>query len=96
MKEKRNSGGMGIAAGVILLLVPITAYIAGYFLRCSIFAANSPSYYPSHNGGLPGFCRIYPTQLEAQLFRPAARIESTLTGKEVSVRAEEALSIFID
>lgn len=85
MKEKRNNGAMAFAAVVILLLVPMTAYVAGYFLRCSISTAYSHSHYPSHNGGLPGISRAYPTKFEAQIFRPAARIESTLTGQEVDV-----------
>ena len=94
MEEKRTSGAMWVAAVVLLLLVPITAYIAGYFLRCEVSPGLMAPEYPPNNRGL--LFRTYPTELEVQLFRPAARIESTLTGKEVSVRAEEALSIFID
>lgn len=93
MKEKRNSSAMGFAAVVILLLVPITAYIAGYFLRCEVYPVCFLFDNPLSNEGASILIRAYPTDFEAQLFRPAARIESALTGNKVSTSSKDVISM---
>lgn len=88
MKEKRTSGAMEFAAAAILLVVPFATYIAGYYLRCGRYSAYIAASDPSFHRSGSGLFRVYPTEFEALIFRPAARIEKTLAGREVNVEAE--------
>lgn len=74
MEEKRTSSTAWVAATALLLLGLVGAYVAGYYLRGT--AEDDPF-------GGDQLRRSYPSEWEATLFRPAARMESALSGREV-------------
>jgi hypothetical protein len=78
MNDKRTTGAwMAVALMVALMvLLPSISYVVGYFLRSQVLAATG------RQGSL--ITRIYPTDWEATIFKPAAKIESLVTGKDVS------------
>jgi hypothetical protein len=78
MEEKRTSSAVWIAVAMGLLVVVFSAYTAGYLMRCDTFP---PGVYRAPCG----LVRIYPTQFEATLFKPAAKLESALMQQNVEV-----------
>ena len=75
MEGKRTSSAMWAAAVVLLVVVLVASYTAGYFLRSQLFVSNE----------LPAdhhFSRAYSTRFEAIIFTPGAAIESAATGKQ--------------
>jgi|SRR3954463_1943056 hypothetical protein len=69
---------MAVCAGVVLLLA---AYVGGYFwLGDRVDASPFDS---------PGTFRCYNTKWQARAFRPAARIEAWVTGKDIRLSVKE-------
>lgn len=73
MEENRLTGVW--AAALLLVLLLLSLYFAGYFLRCEVWDSDDRLFIRN---------RIYPTDWETTIFRPAARVESLLSGKQVS------------
>jgi hypothetical protein len=69
MDEKRSKVAP-VAAAVLLLVVPLATYVAGYFLRGDFITGY-------------GAFRVYGSRLEATVFSPAAKIEWQLRGTMV-------------
>ena len=73
--EDRPFNALPILAAIVMLLLP-TVYAGTYFMRGELLensrAVDADLY------------RNYEYRWEAMLFKPAARIESTLTGERVS------------
>jgi hypothetical protein len=74
MEEKRPSGVWVVVAVPLFVLA---GYVGAYFMRCEVHD------YSGFVG--PHIIRYYPTTWEATLFRPAARVESLVTGGRVSI-----------
>ena len=70
-----------VLISVLLVGVPL-AYGCGYF-----FTATRVHFWP--NG--PWAVRVYPSQWQADLFAPAAAIESTMRGREIRAVAEPGI-----
>jgi hypothetical protein len=82
MEEKRTIAVPMLVAVVMVLAVVLGAYTGAYYLRgvCDD---------PTLRGGNPGMSvrrRTYRTAREAKLFSSAAKIESFVTGVDVSRR----------
>ena len=76
----RPSIASPILAALLLLLLPLGAYIAGYYwLTEGYFWFQSP-------GRTAIVDRHYRAHWEAQLFTPAARVEGVLRGCKVTLR----------
>jgi hypothetical protein len=58
-----------------VLLLPAAAYFGGYFALGGIGTLST--------GSATYMCRVYPAQWQADIFRPAAKVESFFTGQEV-------------
>jgi hypothetical protein len=73
MSERRHVNVPAIICLVIAILMP-ALYAAGYFLL-SI----------RHPGpDADSFCRIFEQQWQAEIYKPAASVESAVTGDEIS------------
>jgi hypothetical protein len=57
-----------------VILLPAVLYVAGYLA----LSRTSPGATPDH------WCRIYRLKWQAEIFKPAAKVESVITGDEVS------------
>lgn len=81
MTAERKSATAPILAAVVLLLVPLGAYVGGYFwLGKKTLLHKSPSFGP------PSICREYPQEWMAYAFIPAADLETRIHGgKQVLV-----------
>jgi hypothetical protein len=71
METKRAYAVPILLAVVVLVVVPLSVYVGSYFVRGVVW--------PDHRGKV----RSYPTTLEARLFKPAAALESVITGSTV-------------
>lgn len=74
MPEKRTRGVWFVAA-LLLLTASLSAYTAAYFFRSKVISG------PSKPSNLR--MRLFSTRLETAVFKPAAKVESLVTGKEV-------------
>ena len=61
-------------AGFATLLLLLVVYIAGYFALSVTQWGATPD----------AWCRIYPLQWQAEIYKPAAKVESAVTGDDVS------------
>ena len=79
MNERRGNSdwATGVAAVATLVLVPLSLYVAGYF------ALGSKWDVLTETGPQDSYLRAFGTSWQAQLFRPAASVESFLTGNDV-------------
>ena len=77
MNEERRKADWLIVAALVLLVVvvPLGAYVGGYFAMGGVGTVSTQ--YESK------MCRFYPTQWQAEAFKPAARVESFLAGHEI-------------
>jgi hypothetical protein len=74
MDEPRRSGLLPIAVVIVALVVP-TIYVLAYIaLGTAATATIGPQ---SLN------VRVYPYEWQERLFRPAAKVESALSGREI-------------
>lgn len=76
--ERKQTAVVWAALTLAAMLFPAGGYVTGYYLR------STTRNYAGTVG--PILVREYPTELEANLFGPAAKIESSLTGWMVSTR----------
>ena len=67
--------GMPVVTGLYTLLLPLVAYVGGYF-----WLAQESSVGPSSD-------RVYRHDWQATAFKPAGCVESTLRGRKVRVRS---------
>jgi hypothetical protein len=75
-KTEKPSSTSAILAGLVaLVLFPLGAYVAGYFVRGEWIPINKT---PKFVGA-----RCYPTRWEKSLFTPAANLETWLRGSSV-------------
>ena len=77
MEEQRTSAAW-LAAAMLLAVSLVTAYVAGYFMRGTYIGLDS-------SFGK----RIYRSDWEASLFKPASRIESRVTGCSIQISTVE-------
>ena len=63
-----------VACLVSVILLPLVLYVAGYFA----LSRTSPG--PTADS----WCRIYRLEWQTEIFKPAAKVESAITGDEVS------------
>ena len=72
MSERKRVNPTAVACLVIALLLP-GLYVAGYF-GLSV----------KHPGPVAdSFCRIYRSKWQAEIYKPAAKVESAITGDDV-------------
>jgi hypothetical protein len=74
-----------ILLAVVVLVLP-TTYVGGYFLR------RKPIDGPSHAVIPEWRVRLVPTELEARLFSPLAKIEAVVTRLDVSTEPYDWLA----
>ena len=74
MAERRTANAIAVPCLFIAVVLPLVLDVAGYFAlsRTSTGAA------PDH------WCRIYRLKWQAEIFKPAAKVESVITGDHVS------------
>lgn len=77
MKEKRTSAAAPILVALLILSALMVPYVAGYFWLSH--SATGLGVYAR-----PRMVRLYPSRLLAEIFRPAAMIESAVTSYHVS------------
>jgi hypothetical protein len=77
MDDERKKSNWPMIAALLLavLLLPVAAYFGGYFALGGIGTLTT--------GHATCMCRAYPAQWQADIFRPAAKVESFFTGQEV-------------
>jgi hypothetical protein len=83
MGTQRSSALPILAAVVMLLVVVLTAYFAGYYLRGqeeSLIGASDSQDFK---------VRLFQSEWEAAIFAPAAKVESFCTGNHVTSAAYE-------
>ena len=87
MKEKRTSGVWVVAVMAVLVLLPLVAYVAGYFVLSD---SGSMSFIVHEDGSksLEYRPRFYARRWLATIYSPAGRVEKLLTGVEVRVRCK--------
>lgn len=77
MSENRKTTDWPIVAGVAVMLLLVAAlglYVVGYFATST-----------SHSGPIPDSrCRIFRLKWQADIYKPAAKVESVVTGDHVS------------
>ena len=78
MEDSRRSASIGLIVGAILLCL-LAAYVIGYF------ALGESGYFV---GTRPARARIYSYEWQADLFRPAARVETLLVGQAVETGSD--------
>jgi hypothetical protein len=77
MSEKRKKANWPIVAavGLIVVALPLTAYVEAYLAMSNLGRISTQ--YESKA------CRFYSAQWQADLFWPAAQLESILAGHEI-------------
>lgn len=77
MDDERKKSNWPLIAALMLavLLLPAAAYFGGYFALGGIGTLST--------GSATYMCRVFPAQWQADVFRPAAKVESFFTGQEV-------------
>lgn len=77
MHDERKKSNWPLIAALLLAvaLLPAAAYFGGYFTLGGIGTLST--------GSATYMCRVYSAQWQADIFRPAARVESFFTGQEV-------------
>jgi hypothetical protein len=85
METKRSSALPMLAAIVLLLVVILGAYVGCYLLRSEVL----------HIGMYPSFRqrRYFATDWEAKKFKPAAKVESLVTGRHVSTHPPDTYPV---
>ena len=58
-----------------MILVPLVGYVSAYFARTATWGTVLST---------GGRCRVYPSAVESLIFIPAAKIESTATGQDIT------------
>jgi hypothetical protein len=74
MKEKRSAAAPIAVAATLLLLIPLIAYVAGYFAVSGI---------APERWGNSFLVRLFPSQSVAHFYLPLIRIESAVRGEVV-------------
>jgi hypothetical protein len=85
MEERRSNALPILVAVVVLLAVVLSVYVGGYFLRSSLVYGPGARDRDDFNG------RMYPTRWEEKIYQPAARIESFVAGRPMSIFPEQDL-----
>ena len=82
----RSSTAAPILAVLAIVLVMLGAYVGGYFWLGRHICVLTPSW---SVGDIPKVrhTRIYRHELQATVFKPAAQIESFLSGRKMNVQA---------
>ena len=77
MSEERQKADWPIVAALVLAVVvlPLAVYFGGYFRMGGLGTIS--------NGRETKKCRVYSAQWQMVVFRPAAQVESFLTGEEI-------------
>ena len=70
MERTRNPASSPLIVAIILVAV-LAAYVSAYYLMGTVGSAGAQRLH------------VYPTQWQATLFTPAAKVESLLLGREV-------------
>jgi hypothetical protein len=78
--ETKRSSAAPILAAIVMLLVPLTSYVAAYFLRGSV-VHNTTEFADPNDSKV----RAFASEWEAALFAPAAAVEALVIGKGVTV-----------
>jgi hypothetical protein len=73
MNVRRSVNAPAVVCLVIAVLLP-ALYVAGYFALSKTSSGATPDHW----------CRIYQFQWQAEVFKPAAKVESAITGDTVS------------
>jgi hypothetical protein len=73
MKERRLTDATAVICLAVAMLLPL-AYVTGYFA----LSTNSTGATPEHR------CRMYQSRWLTTIFKPAAKVESVVTGDKVS------------
>ena len=58
-----------------MIMVPLVGYACAYFARTATWGTVLST---------GGRCRVYPSAVESLIFIPAAKIESTATGQDIT------------
>ena len=74
MNKDRRINATVVVCLVSVILLPLVLYVGGYFALSRTSTGATPD----------DWCRIYRVEWQAEIFKPAARVESAITGDEVS------------
>ncbi|MGI8979704.1 MAG: hypothetical protein ACR2FY_10790 [Pirellulaceae bacterium] len=74
MHERRFINTVTVSCLLIAVLLPLVLCVAGYFALSRTSTGATPD----------DWCRIYRLQWQAEIFKPAAKVESAVTGDKVS------------
>jgi hypothetical protein len=75
--ETKRAYAVSLLLAVMLLVVPLSAYVAGYLL-CPLDVKTDPN-----STGI--VFRKYATEWEVSVFKPCGRLDSLVTGRQVWV-----------
>ena len=73
MDEPRHVNAIAVVCLPFVVLLPVS-YLAGYFF----LSKHSPGATPEHR------CRMFRSRWLVSIYKPAAKVESTVTGDKVS------------
>ena len=72
-EARKKSDWPVVVALALVVLVPVAAYVGGYFMLSTTTGYGQPS------------IRVFHTSLETRIFEPAAKVESLCTGHKVTL-----------
>ena len=87
---RRSSTSAPIAAAIAILLLPLAAYVGGYYWlgMAQVWYFSGPVD-PLSRGGLQAIHRTYSNRTLALLYQPAGRMEEWLRGIDVEVSDQQ-------
>lgn len=74
MNQRRPVNAITVSCLLTALLLPLVIYITGYFVLSK----------PMPGPFADSWCRCYRLKWQTEIFKPAAKVESALTGNEIS------------
>lgn len=90
MSEARKESGWPAVVALVLAVIvaALGAYVGGYYAMGTLWEDVDVNVDPYPNRPLPAYHRIFNQEWQALVFKPAASVESLLTGREVFVELE--------
>jgi hypothetical protein len=74
MNKRRSVSAITVSCLVIALVLPLVIYVTGYFALSR----------PMPGAFADAWCRCYRLKWQVEIFKPAAKVESAVTGNEIS------------
>ena len=87
----RSSTAAPILAALAIVLLPLGAYVGGYYWLGAVqqWYLSGPGD-PLSRGELQAIDRTYPNRLLANIYQPAGRVEAWLRGIEIKIASTTA------